>query len=287
MGVASYRRLLREAAAIGVLQVALGGGNPNQHPHFPELLKIAHKGFGIVPSYTTNGRGLVKPIIQASLQYCGAVAVSAHEPYVDLAPAVRILVDSGIRTNVHFVLDSRSVATAVAWLKEPPRELDGINALIFLNYKPVGRNPDNTHLLRSSPQVGDFFQLACSGKHPFRVGFDSCLVSGLASYTPVDPIYFDACEAARFSMFVSEDCLAFPCSFMTSGFRGVPVKQGHLQQIWQRSALFTRIREKLLGPNCTGCSRSNVCMGGCPVFRGINICDLGARTDGCDLAATV
>jgi radical SAM protein with 4Fe4S-binding SPASM domain len=100
----------------------------------------------------------------------------------------------------------------------------------------------------------------------------------------VHPICFDACEAARFSMFVSEDSLAFPCSFMTTGFRGVLVKQGNLQQIWQRSALFTRIREKLLSPDCRGCSHLDVCMGGCPVFRDINVCEPPAWTHGHDAA---
>jgi radical SAM protein with 4Fe4S-binding SPASM domain len=70
---------------------------------------------------------------------------------------------------------------------------------------------------------------------------------------------------------------------MTTSFVGIPVKEGNLLQIWQRSALFTRIRAKLLAPNCTGCSHSSVCMGGCPVFKNINVCGPAPRSHGHDL----
>jgi radical SAM protein with 4Fe4S-binding SPASM domain len=273
MPVTAYRRILRQAAQIGVLQVALGGGNPNQHPSFPELLKMTRQEFGIAPSYTTNARGLTPQVVRASCDHCGAVAVSAHEPYVEFGSAVQTLLGSGIRTNVHFVLDEFSVNTAIEWLKEPPRILDGINALVFLNYKPVGRMQAERRLLRHNPEIKNFFELACTGKHAFRVGFDSCLVSGLVSFSRVNPIWFDACEAARFSMFISEDSLAFPCSFMTAGFSGVPIEEGNLRSIWLESDLFKQVRENLLRVSCTGCSNSNVCMGGCPLFDDINLCD--------------
>ena len=32
--------IVKQAKEIGVLQIALGGGNPNQHPNFIEILKI-------------------------------------------------------------------------------------------------------------------------------------------------------------------------------------------------------------------------------------------------------
>jgi radical SAM protein with 4Fe4S-binding SPASM domain len=265
---------VRQAAQIGVLQVALGGGNPNQHPSFPDLLKMTRQEFGIAVSYSTNGRGLTPKVVRASRDHCGAVAVSAHEPYVEFGSAIQTLLGSGIRTNVHFVLDECSVNTAIEWLKEPPRMLDGINALVFLNYKPVGRMQTETALLRHNSEIKNFFQLACTGRYPFRVGFDSCLVSGLVTFSRVNPIWFDACEAARFSMFISEDSRAFPCSFMTAGFNGVSVKKGNLQWIWLESDLFKRFRENLVRVNCAGCPKASVCMGGCPLFNDINLCGI-------------
>jgi radical SAM protein with 4Fe4S-binding SPASM domain len=272
MPVAAYRNILRQAARIGVLQVALGGGNPNQHPSFVDLLQMTREEFGIVPSYTSNGRGLTAEITLASRRFCGAVAVTAHEPYIEFAAGVRTLLDSGVKTNAHFVLDSSSVDTAIKWLTIPPPFLDGLNALVFLSYKPVGRQTSQRTPLSDSPRAAKFFDVACARPHRFRVGFDSCLVSGLAGFSDVNPVWFDACEATRFSMFISEDCVAFPCSFMTADFEGIPVGEANLQQIWQRSPLFNRIRQTLLDQSCAGCSLSEVCMGGCPVFEGIDLC---------------
>jgi len=272
MSVNSYRNILRQASKIGVLQVALGGGNPNQHPSFPDVLKMTREEYGVVPSYTTNGRGLTSRVLRASAAFCGAVAVSAHAPYDNMRGALRILVDAGVKTNVHFVLDASTVEIAIDWLRSPPEMLLGINGLVFLNYKPVGRASGNRRPLRESPSVPKFFDLASNHRHPFKVGFDSCLVSGLVALSRVNPVWFDGCEAARFSMFISEESLAFPCSFMQPTFRGVPVGSENLQRVWRRSRLFSKVRRRLLEPSCIGCRHASTCMGGCPLFPGINLC---------------
>jgi MoaA/NifB/PqqE/SkfB family radical SAM enzyme len=63
MPLDDYCRLIDMAASIGVYQVALGGGNPNQHPNFIEILEYTQRK-EIVPNYTTNGRGLTAEIIK-------------------------------------------------------------------------------------------------------------------------------------------------------------------------------------------------------------------------------
>ncbi len=72
-----YENILVQAKECDVFQIALGGGNPNQHPNFIDILKLTRE-YNIVPSYTTNGRGLTKEILEASKKYCGAVAVSYY-----------------------------------------------------------------------------------------------------------------------------------------------------------------------------------------------------------------
>ncbi len=276
MSLKAYKSTLKQAADIGVMQVALGGGNPNQHPDFCEILRTTREDNGIVPSFTTNGRGLSAEILDASRRYCGAVAVSAYEPYGETWAATRRLLDAGIKTNLHFVLDTRSIGTAIEWMETPPPELKGINAVVFLNYKPVGRTSAGAGTLRASPYMKEFFRLACEENHPFRVGFDSCLVSGLVTYTQTNPVWFDACEAARFSMFISEKSLAYPCSFMEAAAVGERVTDSNLRPIWQRSALFKHFRDTLLGPHCPACPKKSICMGGCPVYPEVNLCQIQA-----------
>ena len=108
MSVADYVTIIQQAARMDVCQVALGGGNPNQHPQFTDILKITREEFGIVPNYTTNGRGLTDKVLDATAKFCGAVAVSAYQPYDELGIAIGRLRSFDVKTNIHFVLDSKT-----------------------------------------------------------------------------------------------------------------------------------------------------------------------------------
>ena len=48
------RHVVEQAAKCGTLQIALGGGNPNEHPDFVEILRLIRE-HDIVPTYTSNG----------------------------------------------------------------------------------------------------------------------------------------------------------------------------------------------------------------------------------------
>ena len=43
MPLTDYENILQQAKDMDVLQIALGGGNPNQHPEFPEILKLTKR----------------------------------------------------------------------------------------------------------------------------------------------------------------------------------------------------------------------------------------------------
>lgn len=58
-------------------QIALGGGNPNEHPDFCNIAKYFDS-IGIVPNYTTNGMGITKEIVDITRDVCGGVAISTH-----------------------------------------------------------------------------------------------------------------------------------------------------------------------------------------------------------------
>ncbi len=276
LSLEAYELILRQAAQMRVLQVALGGGNPNQHPDFCEILRLTRDKYNIVPSYTTNGRGLNEEILTATRKYCGAVAVSMYEPYDEAFLAVQNLLRYRIKTNIHFLLTSKSIGTAIQWLKELPRMLQGINAVIFLNYKPVGRNPDRKLLAKNSPDIQSFFYLAGT-PHEFKVGFDSCSISGIARFMNISPTFIEPCEAGRFSMYISEENKMYPCSFMVNKTQGVAVTDDNMQTVWQKHDIFTRMRGSLSSNPCHECSVNNTCFGGCPVYPEINFCP--SKTD--------
>lgn len=272
MALADYKNVIDQAAEMGTFQVALGGGNPNQHPDFVEILEYTASK-GIVPNYTTNGRGLSNEILEATSTHCGAVAVSAYAPYDETAETIKTLAASGIKVNVHFILDAESVDTAIAWLKEPPRFLRGINAIIFLNYKPSGRKVFEKKMLRNSERLDEFFELATSRQRKLKVGFDACCVSGVFARTNASPTMVDACDAGRFSMYVSEDLSVHPCSFQSGLEDGDQLNEStSLLEIWTKSKNMSSFRTYFASKRCGGCAHRSTCMNGCPLFDDLVVC---------------
>ena len=278
LSVEDYEEIIRQAQALHVFQVALGGGNPNQHPEFVEILRLTRQGYGIVPNYTTNGRGLTGPVVEASAKHCGAVAVSAYPPYRETREAVELLRSKGVTTNIHFILTSETVDTAIAWLNNPPSFLEIANAIVFLNYKPVGRFADEGMLLNRSPRVEQFFKLATSERRRFRIGFDTCTITGLARFSSAPSISLEGCDAGRFSLFVSEKMEVYACSFMVeAGYRGIPLKGSSLADIWRNHISFHRIRSAHAEKGCDDCTTPRHCLSGCPLFPEMNLCPKNCR----------
>ena len=278
ISLSDYEEIIRQAQSLHVFQVALGGGNPNQHPQFPEILRLTREKYGIVPNYTTNGRGLTPLVIEATAKYCGATAVSAYPPYRETAEAIELLRSRGITTNIHFILTSKTVETAIDWLNDPPAFLRMANAIVFLNYKPVGRFADEGLLLNRSAKVEEFFKLATSGKRSFRIGFDTCTITGLARFGNAPKVSLEGCDAGRFSLFVSEKMEVYPCSFMVeAGYRGIPLKGSSIGEIWRTHADFRQIRSKHAQNGCADCTTPRECLSGCPLFPEMNLCPKNCR----------
>lgn len=264
MSIENYKNIIKQASNLGVMQVALGGGNPNQHPDFIELLKITRE-FGIIPSYTTNGRGLTEEVLKASQEFCGAVAVSLYEPYTESFKAIRKLINNKIKTNIHFILNSKTIDKAIKILNELPQEIEGINAIIFLNYKP--QKEYDIYNFKNTEKLSDFFHIINHKPLPFKVGFDSCSISFLVK--EIDDLNvesIDFCEAGRFSAFISEEMNMYPCSFMINRIKGEDLHKRNIEDVWRDGKEFRVIREKINNNNCNKCNYFNICHGGCRIF---------------------
>ncbi len=271
MSMSDYEHILKEAVDCKVLQIALGGGNPNQHPNFCEIVEIT-RDLGIVPSYTTNGRGLSEKILKTTKKNCGAVAVSAYEPYYEMKEAIHKLKAKRIKTNIHFLLTSNSIDTVISWFEDPPNFFNYINAIIFLNYKPIGKHPSLKLIANKHNKIDKFFNLISNQKR-IKVGFDSCSISGIAQYLDINPSFVESCEAARFSMYISEDLKMYPCSFMAGKYDGIDLSKNSIQDAWRYSTLFRDFRKHIKNSECKSCKHNQLCFGGCPIFPEINFCD--------------
>ncbi|RCW23450.1 radical SAM/SPASM domain-containing protein [Marinilabilia salmonicolor] len=266
-----YKRIVDEASKLGVLQIALGGGNPNEHPDFIDILKYTHDK-GIVVSYTSNGLGLSKEILKATEEFCGAMAISAYAPYEILKNAILSIKEFDIKTNIHYILKKDTVSDAIEWLVSPPGFLDYINAIVFLNYKPSIEGLDLS--LNDERDILRFFDSVNNKKHPVKIGFDSCSISGVIKYIKTNEAFIEPCEASRFSAFINESLEMFPCSFMSNSNNCGDLRVNSIQDIWQGNVHFKNMRSKIENNNCKTCSYENLCLGGCNYFNNIELCGL-------------
>ena len=264
MSISLYRDIINEAKELKVFQVALGGGNPNQHPDFVDFLKIAKEN-NIIPSYTTNGDGMTSEILDATKVYCGALAVSWYEPYNNAIALIEECYNRDIKVNIHFVLDADNISKARDFLNL--EIIDKVNAIIFLNYKPVGQ--EKRSVLKSTKELLTFLYDAISFSR-CKIGFDSCMISHLTMIKHSLVLEsVDYCEAARYSAFISEQGIVYPCSFMCGqGLNGESIFSKSLLEIWQDSLVFNQIRKTLFSKSnkCINCEHYQFCHGGCPCF---------------------
>jgi organic radical activating enzyme len=91
-------------------QIAIGGGNPNEHPDFISLCKCL-KNMWIMPNYTTNGMWLTNEVIKATKEYCWWVAITCHLHLVKHRMyAIKKLTQEWIKVNLHILIsDKKSI----------------------------------------------------------------------------------------------------------------------------------------------------------------------------------
>ena len=250
-------------------QFALGGrGDPDQHEHFEDILKICREN-NLVPNFTTSGYGLTKELANLCKKYCGAVAVSWYRNEYTYR-AIDLLLKTGVKTNIHYVLGNNSIDEAIERLRNNdfPK---GINAVIFLLHKPAGQGQQSNVLNVDDIRVERFFK-EFDSRHPFKVGMDSCNVPGAIRYCKnILPESLDTCEGGRFSCYISSDMYMTPCSFDQNKKYYVSLENKTIEDAWN-SKVFNAFRDKMINA-CPNCSKKSLCMGGCPLMPEIVFCN--------------
>lgn len=254
-------------------QLALGGrGDPDQHEHFEEILKICRENI-LVPNFTTSGYGMTPEIAALCKKYCGAVAVSWYRSKYTLN-TIQMLLDAGVKTNIHYVLGQNSIDEAINRLRDNSFP-QGINAVIFLLHKPAGQGTKSNMLSASDPRVAEFFT-EIDKSHPFKVGMDSCNVPGAINFCKkILPESLDTCEGGRYSCYIGADMTMVPCSFDQDKLYQVSLQEMTIDEAWN-SEPFERFRNKMRGA-CKDCPKYDLCMGGCPLMPEIVFCDSELR----------
>jgi radical SAM protein with 4Fe4S-binding SPASM domain len=253
-----------------VFQVALGGGEPLEHPEFLEIIQRTWDR-GIVANFTTNGLGVTKTLAAGLAEKVGAVAISVSNIEELHADRVKILTDAGIKTNLHFILDSNSIDQATELLEGRFNHLlDDVNAVIFLTFKPKGRGTES-RCLKSGTSLDRFVARIDSNSCSAHIGFDACFVPILMRRTEVDVDYVDSCECAFFSVYIDEQMNVKPCSFATGNRDSFNLRQYSMEEIWTQR--LSDYRKRLLDHSCgEDCEHSPSCHGKCAYFDSLAFC---------------
>ncbi|MDY4413656.1 MAG: SPASM domain-containing protein [Ruminococcus sp.] len=255
-------------------QFALGGrGDPDQHEEFEKILRICRDN-DLVPNFTTSGYGLTPELAKLCKEYCGAVAVSWYRSEYTIR-AVQMLIDAGVKTNIHYVVGKNTIDEALDRLHKNnfPK---GINAVILLLHKPAGLGSKENVLSVNDSRVKLLFE-AVDKIHPFKVGMDSCSVPGAIRFCKnVLPESLDTCEGGRYSCYISADMIMVPCSFDQRKIYQVTLnKDTTIEEAWN-SEQFEKFRNRMKDA-CPDCNKKELCMGGCPLMPVVVLCDSAER----------
>ena len=270
MTLADFKTIVDQAAKGNTFEMALGGfGSPNEHENFVEILRYAREN-GIVPNYTTSGIELTDEQIQATKEFCGATAVSFYrQPYT--FDAIERFIKAGVRTNIHYVLGNDSIDEANEKLYNDsfPR---GVNAVLFLMYKPIGCVKKDNVLKIDDPKVARFYELIDKGKFSVKIGLDACHLPAVSNFSKsINPVFTTPCDGGSFSAYITPDMVMLPCSFdsLTRKY-GVSLRENTMLEAWN-SDKFETFRE-YHRKSCPSCPVQNNCRGGCPIAKDINLC---------------
>lgn len=270
MTLENFKRIVDECKG-KTYQLALGGrGDVDQHENFAEVLAYCREN-DIVPNFTSSGLGFTDEIVRLCKQYCGAVAISWYRQE-HTRKAIQMLLDAGVKTNIHYVLGNNSIEEAIDRLQRNDFPA-GINAVIFLLHKPVGLGCEENVLHIDDPRVKRFFDVVDSQKFSFKIGFDSCSIPAVLNLTKnISRESIDTCEGARWSMYITSDMKALPCSFDNQEMRwDYDIGNDTIQNAWN-SPQFEGFRNHFR-TSCPNCKTRNSCMGGCPIRPQIVLCN--------------
>lgn len=252
-----------------VFQIALGGGEPLEHPNFIEILNIT-RDYNIVPNFTTNGLHVTNKIAIKIKNLIGAAAISYADINSIPYSTANYFIEEGIKTNIHFILDKFSIKQGIEILTGKYNIiLKGFNAIIFLTYKPMGRGSKNLCL-----ELNDDLINFCNQIHRnscnISVGFDSCFMPLLMHFSCANINFIEPCECAFFSAYIDEKLNVKPCSFANNDNYTFNLRDKSFNEIW--TGCWEKYRNLQINTCKRDCKNFINCRGGCPYYSLINLC---------------
>lgn len=230
-------------------QIAFGIGDIDANPDLWDILQYCRVNDynEVIPNITINGARLTEESVALLARLCGAIAVSRYSPPDVCYDAVQRLTEQGKKqVNIHQLISEETYDSCIQALydiKEDSR-LKDLNAIVFLGLKPCGRGT-KLHPVRDVSKWVRLVNLAMELEVPF--GFDSCSAPKfLAAVHPdnnnktdIDLYnnlyqYAEPCESMLFSIYINENGIVTPCSFMEKHHPGIDMRDvtDFMKEVW-------------------------------------------------------
>ena len=197
-------------------QIAFGLCDVNTNPDMWKIFEYT-RSQGIIPNYTANGFGIDDKIAKDTADLCGAVAVSIVNKQTSLEAIQRFIENGCKQVNIHYMLSKQTYEKAFELVDEI-KNIKGFQAIVFLQYKPKGRNKDKFNSVLNPilyRKLIDYCEI-----NNVSYGFDSCscwiFLTSIKDKPNIDQLKMlcEPCESGLFSSYINCDGIFFPCSFL-------------------------------------------------------------------------
>ena len=297
LDTAAWARVFHEAAALGVLQVHLSGGEPASRRDLVDIVAAAHAA-GLYTNLITSSLGL-DPARLAKLQAVGLDHVQLSLQDVDAASADRIagyagaharklafarsVVECGLALTVNAVIHRANIAHVAAFVELAASLGAGRVEIAHAQYYGWALR-NRQALMPTRPQVHQAMQ----DVEVIRPRYADRLVIDL-----VVPDYYarrpKACMGgwARRSLNVVPSGRVLPCHAAETipGLEFWSVREHSLQAIWRESPAFQAFRgTDWMAEPCRACALREVDFGGCRCQALAIVGDAGATDPACELS---
>lgn len=279
MSLENFRIILNECKKNGVLQIALGGGEPTLHPNFGSMLKETRKA-GIIPNLTSNGKYLNWKSIYYMARYAGAVALSIEELDSDFKKRRGFSIKEFEKSIKKLKASRINLVFQITLGRNNLSKIDDLTkyllqfkpyGIIFLAYKPQGRglNYDQPIALANPDKIETTLESIFQNlKGKTKIGFDCCLTPAIVKFKNNSALV--GCTASRGSLAIMPDLTVMPCSFLNKNQEFDSLKNKLLKEVWlgkNFENFRSKIQNQLNQKQCLSCKHKTTCLGGCPEFE--------------------
>ena len=264
-----WSRVFAEAAALGVVQVHLSGGEPLLRQDLAELTSACRR-HGLYTNLITSGLGLDRDRltdlavdhVQISIQDAnpdGAVRIAGPHSWQRKIEAARLVKDAGLPLTLNMVLHRQNLdhIEALVALAEPERL-----ELAHTQYYGWGLR-NRAWLLPTAEQVVAAGKVVLAAAERLRGRTEISYVSP-DLHVGVPKPCMGGWGHHQLTVAPNGDVLPCPAAAQLPGLAVENVRGRPLASIWYDSVSFNRFRgTDWMSPTCQACPRRDVDFGGC------------------------